>query len=110
MLVLCGDARGQTVEHKAEFRRCRAASSTRRTLEPLVGWRFEILEQVLANERHFRHRSRRRVPAEQDVAAEIEVIEKLGWRYEMIADLEIVGVAQDVHERSVAHALEPGHA
>ena len=108
--VLRRDPAGKAVEHEREFARGRPAARARGPLELRIRLRRIVLQQVLADQRLFAHRGSGRVPVDQNVAAEAEVIEQLRGCDEVLADLEVVDVPQDVDEAAVPALLEPGRA
>ena len=64
----------------------------------------------MTDQSRFADCGRWRIPAQQDVAAKLEVIDELGRGDKVVADLEVIGVADDVHEAAVPILLEPRRA
>src|SRR6185437_12049302 len=100
------DLRAQSIEHEGEFRGRRSTARSRRALETRAWRRRKILQQVLADQRRLANGRRRWIPAQKDVAAKLEVVDQLCGRHEMVADLEVVGVAENVDEPAIPVLFE----
>src|SRR5712691_9688051 len=72
LFLLRRDLAGEGLEHEGELARGWPTTGPRRPLEPAIGWRRKVFQQVLSDQRGLGDRSRWWIPVEQDVAPKAE--------------------------------------